>query len=47
MIKGLTANSNKVSKGDLFFAVRGKKLDGHDYIQNAIEAGASAIISNG
>ena len=47
MIEGLTANSNKVSKGDLFFAVRGKNIDGHDYIQNAIDAGASAIISDG
>ena len=46
-ISGLTANSNKVCKGDLFFAVRGTKYDGHNYIQNAIDAGASAIVSNG
>ena len=46
-IKGLTINSNNVSTGDIFFAIHGTKSDGHDYIQKAIDAGASAIISNG
>ena len=46
-ITGLTINSNNVSKGDIFFAIHGTKSDGHDYIQQAIDSGASAIISNG
>ena len=46
-ISGITMNSKMVIKGDIFIAISGTKLDGHDYIQDAILAGASAVISNG
>ncbi len=36
-------NSKDVKKGDLFIALQGNK-DGHDYIQDAINQGASAVI---
>jgi len=38
-------NSKDVSAGDLFIAISGEKSDGHDYINQAIQSGASAIIS--
>lgn len=43
-IKGITDNSSKISNGDLFVAISGYQKDGHDFINDAIEAGAIAII---
>ncbi len=40
----ITFDSRKVSQGTLFFAVKGTQVDGHDYIDNAIEKGASVIV---
>lgn len=44
-IKSLTYDSRNAAKGVAFVALRGSKSDGHDFIGKAIEAGASAIIS--
>lgn len=46
-IRGVKLNSKEVKEGDLFVAISGTKVDGHDFIHDAIESGASAIISNG
>lgn len=43
-INHLQIDSRKVSKGDLFVAIKGTQLDGHNYISSAIEAGARAIV---
>ena len=43
-ISHLQLDSRKVSKGDLFVAIKGTQVDGHDFIPVAIEAGASAIV---
>lgn len=43
-IEKVCFDSRQVSKGDLFVAVKGTQVDGHEYIQTAIEQGASAII---
>lgn len=40
---GICYNSQKVKKGDIFVAVKGFNSDGHKYIKNAIDGGASAI----
>ena len=37
-------DSRKVKKGDTFIALRGVSSDGHDYIDKAIENGASKLI---
>lgn len=42
-IKNLTADSRQVKPGDLFIAVPGLTVDGRQYINEAIEKGASAI----
>ena len=39
----VTANSKEVKVGSIFFALKGAKFDGHDFINSAIEAGASKI----
>ena len=43
-ILGITFDSRKADKGTLFFAVKGTQVDGHDYIDKAIEKGASAVV---
>jgi UDP-N-acetylmuramoyl-L-alanyl-D-glutamate--2,6-diaminopimelate ligase len=44
VITGLTMNSKDVAPGMLFAAIRGTRTDGHDYITQAIEKGAGAIL---
>ncbi|MDB9722569.1 UDP-N-acetylmuramoyl-L-alanyl-D-glutamate--2,6-diaminopimelate ligase [Candidatus Marinimicrobia bacterium] len=46
-INDICTHSEEVTNGSLFVAMYGKNFDGHDFIQKAIEKGASAIISNG
>ena len=43
-IKGIQYNSKKVKQGDLFVAIKGFKQDGHEFINEAIENGAIAIL---
>lgn len=40
----IKADSRKIKKGDIFIALRGFNSDGHEYIQKAIENGASKLI---
>ncbi len=42
-INDLNLDSRKVKKHDLFFAFKGNALDGHSFIESAIEKGAIAI----
>ena len=44
VIRGITYDSQSVVAGDLFFALRGAVVDGHDYLQQAIELGAAAVV---
>ena len=43
-VADITFDSRKVGQGTLFFAVKGTQVDGHDYIDGAIEKGASVIV---
>ena len=43
-IDKVSFDSREVAPGTLFFAVRGTQTDGHAYIENALEKGASAIV---
>ena len=44
VINNIEFDSRKVTAGTLFVAVKGTRTDGHDFINGAIESGASAII---
>ena len=46
-VNGLSIDSRTIEKGNLFVAIPGNNLDGHDYIQQAIRKGAVAVITNG
>jgi UDP-N-acetylmuramoyl-tripeptide--D-alanyl-D-alanine ligase len=40
--QGYSIDSRTVGPGELFFAVKGERLDGHDYVNAALEKGAAA-----
>lgn len=44
VIESLRQDSRKVQKNDVFIAVRGLTTDGHHFINNAIDNGASVVI---
>jgi len=43
-VKGLHFDSRLVTGGDVFFAIPGVLVDGHDYIQGAIDQGCRCVI---
>ena len=43
-IEGLSLDSRQIKKNYLFFAIKGKKYNGEDYISSAIRKGARAIV---
>ena len=43
---GLCFDSAKCKKGNIFFAIKGTKIDGNKFINQAIQKGASTIVSN-
>lgn len=44
LVQGIAYDSRDVRKGYAFFALKGIHTDGHNYINQAIEAGASVIV---
>ena len=43
-LTSLTADSRAVGCGSIFVAVRGTRVDGHEYIPGAVAAGAAAVV---
>ena len=41
---GYAIDSRTIRPGELFFAVRGERLDGHDFVRQALERGAIAAV---
>src|SRR5579859_7024391 len=45
---GYSIDSRTIAPGELFFAVRGERLDGHDFVLAALEKGAiAAVVARG
>ena len=44
-VTGLSVDSRRVKVGDIFFALAGTHKDGRNFIEDAIKAGAIAIIT--
>ena len=44
LIDGVTADSQSVQPGWLFVAVRGERVDGHDFVADAVGCGAVAVV---
>ncbi|HHX77995.1 MAG TPA: UDP-N-acetylmuramoyl-L-alanyl-D-glutamate--2,6-diaminopimelate ligase, partial [Firmicutes bacterium] len=43
-ISGITHDSRKVKKGNLFICLPGSRTDGHEYINEAVSRGAAAVL---
>ncbi len=41
---GYAIDSRTIGAGELFFAVRGERLDGHDFVESALDKGAVAAV---
>src|SRR6266496_1381387 len=41
---GYSIDSRTIRQGDLFFAVKGEKMDGHDFVSQALQMGAVAAV---
>src|ERR1700758_609772 len=42
--EGYSIDSRTIKPGELFFAVKGERLDGHDFAEQAIRRGAVAAV---
>ena len=43
-ITGISIDTRSIEQNDLFIAIKGKNFDGHDFIEKAIQKGASGVI---
>ncbi|MBX3325951.1 MAG: UDP-N-acetylmuramoyl-L-alanyl-D-glutamate--2,6-diaminopimelate ligase [Nitrospira sp.] len=44
-VKGITDDSRAVSAGSLFVAVKGERVDGHQFIPTAVSGGAGSVVA--
>src|SRR5258705_8343530 len=44
MVSGWSVDTRTLVPGDLYFALRGPSHDGHDYVEQAIQKGAAAVV---
>jgi UDP-N-acetylmuramoyl-L-alanyl-D-glutamate--2,6-diaminopimelate ligase len=45
-ISGIAIDSRNIKTGDLFVALKGGSVDGHEFIKDAINSGAAAVIGD-
>jgi len=45
-VRGITTDSRLADKDDLFFAIKGDRQDGHDFIKGVLENGALPVYEN-
>ena len=45
LVQKLTFDSREAEKDSLFIAIGGTRVNGHDYIEQALKAGATAIVA--
>jgi UDP-N-acetylmuramoyl-tripeptide--D-alanyl-D-alanine ligase len=41
---GITTDTRKIGKGNVFVALKGERFDGHDYLSDAVRDGAAAVV---
>jgi len=44
LAQGYSIDTRTIRSGELFFAVKGERLDGHDFVGAALEKGAAAAV---
>ena len=45
-VNSISQDSRKIGKGDVFIAIKGYTVDGHNYIEKVIEQGAALVIAS-
>ena len=43
--EGVSTDSRSIKRGEIFFALKGDRFDGHDYIFDALKGGASGVVA--
>jgi UDP-N-acetylmuramoyl-tripeptide--D-alanyl-D-alanine ligase len=43
-VSGITTDTRKIQKGNVFVALRGERFDAHDFLGDAVRDGASALV---
>lgn len=43
-VEGISIDSRTASSGELFFAIQGKRLDGHQFVREALQRGVQACV---
>ena len=46
-VGGISIDTRSLQPGDAFFAVKGEKMDGHDFATAAVKAGAGVLVEPG
>ncbi len=46
-VSGISIDSRTINEGDVYIAIPGTQLDGHNYIKQAVNKGAVAVVTNG
>ncbi len=44
VLSGISTDSRNINQGELFWALKGERFDGHDFVLKAIENGAAGIV---
>ncbi|HEX8897837.1 MAG TPA: Mur ligase domain-containing protein, partial [Chthoniobacterales bacterium] len=45
VVESIAYDSRRVQRNGLFVALRGEKVDGHQFIEQAVEKGATVIVT--
>ncbi len=46
VVKGVSIDTRTIEQGNLFVPIKGEKFNGHEFVQQAIESGAAAVLWN-
>ena len=46
LITGVSIDSRTIKRGEIFIALEGENYDGHKFIEQALDKGASLVIAN-
>jgi UDP-N-acetylmuramoyl-tripeptide--D-alanyl-D-alanine ligase len=44
LVRGVCTDSRRIQPDDLFFALKGDRFDGHDFVQQVAQKGAAAVV---
>lgn len=44
VLTGVSLDTRKLHSGDLYFAIKGNRFDGHDFVERALDIGAGGVV---